>query len=62
MLVPSTSTSKATAKQIEHDILLMHLSNQSKMLKLKQQIGENEKDQKEHDRIHDMLKKRMELE
>jgi hypothetical protein len=61
-LVPSGGATKATAKQIERDILMSHLSNQSKALKLKQQILENEKEQKERDRIYDTMKKRMELE
>ena len=37
-------------------------SNQSKALKLIQQILEHEKEQKERDHIYDALKKRIELE
>jgi hypothetical protein len=60
--VPSADGSKATAKQAEREILLSHLANQNKALKLKQQILEQEKEQKDRDRIYDTLKKRMELE
>jgi hypothetical protein len=61
-LVPSTATAKATAKQAERDILFAHLSNQSKALKLKQELWEQEKEQKERERVYDTIKKRMELE
>jgi hypothetical protein len=61
-LVPSTGASKATAKQAERDILFTHLANQSKALKLKQQLWEQEKEQKERERVYDTIKKRMELE
>ncbi len=61
-LVASTGTSKATAKQVEHDILFTHLANQSKALKLKQQLWEQEKEQKKRERIYDMIRKQMELE
>ncbi len=40
---------------------MLHLVNQSKVVKLKQQIWEQEKEQKERDQIYDTLKKRMEL-
>ncbi len=61
-MVPSTATSKATAKQAERDILFTHLANQSNALKLKQQLWEQEKEQKERERVYDTIKKRMELE
>jgi hypothetical protein len=61
-LVPSAGATKASAKQMERDILLSHLSNQSKALKLKQQLWEQEKEQKERERVYDTIKKRMELE
>ncbi len=61
-LVPSAGASKAAAKQAERDILMSHLSNHSKALKLKQWIWEQEKEQKDRDWIYDMLKKRIELE
>jgi hypothetical protein len=37
MLVSSAGASKAKAKQAERTILMSHLANQSKALKLKQQ-------------------------
>jgi hypothetical protein len=61
-LVPSGGATKVTAKQMERDILMSHLSNQSKALKLKQQLWEQEKEQKERERVYDMIKKRLELE
>ena len=47
---------------MERDILMSHLSNQSKALKLKQQLWEQEKEQKERERVYDTIKKRLELE
>jgi hypothetical protein len=61
-LVPSGGATKATVKQMERDILMSHLSNQSKALKLKQQLWEQEKEQKERDHVYDTIKKRLELE
>jgi hypothetical protein len=61
-LVPSGGATKVTAKQMERDILMSHLSNQSKALKLKQQLWEQEKQQKERERVYDTIKKRLNLE
>lgn len=61
-LVPSTNASKQNAKQMEREILLSHLNNQSKALELKQRMWQSEMEQKERERIFDTLKKRSELE